>query len=63
VTGYVYPSVGDYSHGYGNQYPNPSAYNGLFPFPRGYGNSGYYGQAYRPAYNPYGYGVYGGYGY
>jgi len=52
VTGYVYPSVGDYSHGYGPQYPSQS-YNGLFGVR--YGNSGYYG----PAYNPYGYGPYG----
>jgi hypothetical protein len=60
ATGYVYPSVGDYSHGYGPQYPSQT-YNGLFGVR--YGNSGYYGQAYRPAYNPYGFGGYGLYGY
>lgn len=52
---YVYPSVG-----YGYVYPSQT-YNGLFGV--NYGNSGYYPQAYRPAYNPYGYGGYGPYGY
>jgi hypothetical protein len=59
--GYAYPATGDYGRGYGEGYESRAIYNGMYD--RRYGGPSYFGQPYRQAYNPYGYGGYGPYGY
>jgi hypothetical protein len=56
---YVYPTYRSY--GIGNGFGTGGTYRGMFD--NGYSGSRFYGQPYRPAYNPYGYGGYGPYGY
>jgi hypothetical protein len=57
--GYVYPSYRSYQ--LGNGFETDATYNGIIDHNQG--GSRFYGQPYRPAYNPYGYGGYGPYGY
>lgn len=74
TSGYAYPSYRSY--GIGNGYGIGGTYNGIIDhgyrgigptyngiIDYGYGGSRYYGQPYRATYSPYGYGVYGPYGY
>jgi hypothetical protein len=57
--GYVYPSFRSYQ--LGNGFDTDATYNGIID--HNSSGSRFYGQPYRPAYNPYGYGAYGSYGY